>query len=446
MSETTSRPAAATPQAETEADAEAAGEARPTLRTPRSTAEALDAADPLRGFRDRFTLPESIIYLDGNSLGALPRETPDRVKRMIEEEWGRGLIRSWNDAGWFGLPQRLGERIAPLIGAAPGQTLVCDSTSVNLHKTLSAALALRPGRTTLVSEVGSFPTDLYLTEGLRPPGGAPLRRRLLGRDGDTLAELLDADTAVLLLSHADYRTGRLHDMAAVTAQAHAAGALVVWDLCHTAGALPVELDAAAADFAVGCGYKYLNGGPGAPAFLYVAERHQEAARQPLSGWFGHADPFAMSPDYTPAPGVTRFLTGTPPVLALAGLDAALDVWEELLAGPGLAALRAKSLSLTGLFLRLTGELGLTPVTPEQPDARGSQVSLRHPQAYAIVRQLIERGVIGDFRAPDVMRFGFTPLYLGHTEAWDAAAALAAVLADESWPRLPYTPARPGTVT
>jgi kynureninase len=401
----------------------------------REEALALDAADPLHGFRERFTLPKDVLYLDGNSLGALPAHTPERLRRMIEEEWGNGLIRSWNEAGWYNLPRGLGDRLAPLVGAAPGQVVVCDSTSVNLFKVLTAALRLRPGRSTLVSEVGSFPTDLYLTEGV-----APARRLLIGRDAPTLAELLDEDTAVVLLSHVDYRTGRLQDMAAVTEQVHAAGALMVWDLCHSVGALPVELDACGADFAVGCGYKYLNGGPGAPAFLYAAARHHESARQPLTGWFGHAEPFAMSPDYEPAAGIGRFLTGTPPLLSLAGLDAALDIWAEA----DLSLVRAKSLSLTSFFLRLTDALGLPTVTPRADHERGSQVALRHESAYAVVQALIARGVIGDFRAPDVMRFGFTPLYLSHADVFDAAKALREVLESGEW-RDPRFAAR-GAVT
>lgn len=391
--------------------------------TTRDDALALDAADPLRGFRERFTLPKDVLYLDGNSLGALPANTPERLRRMIEEEWGQGLIRSWNEAGWYDLPRGLGNRIAPLVGAAADQVVVCDSTSVNLFKVLSAALRLNPGRSTLVSEVGSFPTDLYMTEGI-----APARRRLIGRDAATLEELLDEDTAVVLLSHVDYRTGRLQDMAAVTERVHAAGALMVWDLCHSVGALPIELDACGADFAVGCGYKYLNGGPGAPAFLYAAERHHAAARQPLSGWFGHAEPFAMSPDYRPADGIGRFLTGTPPLLSFAGLEASLDVWADV----DLGLVRAKSLSLSSFFLRLTDALGLETVTPRTASERGSQISLRHESAYAVVQALIARGVIGDFREPDIMRFGFTPLYVSHADVWDAAEALRQVLDTGEW--------------
>ena len=407
-----------------------------TLPRSRHAAEALDAADPLRGLRSRFTLPEGVVYLDGNSLGALPAATPARVAELVTREWGQGLIRSWNDAGWYDLPRGLGDRIAPLVGAAAGQLVVCDSTSVNLFKVLTAALRLRPERPVIVSELGSFPTDLYLTEGV-----GCSQRRLLGRDGDSLEELIGADTAVVLLSHVDYRTGRLQDMAAVTELAHRHGALVVWDLCHSAGALPVRLDDCGADFAVGCTYKYLNGGPGSPAFLYAAARHQQDARQPLTGWFGHAEPFAFEPGYRPAEGIGRFLTGTPPLLSLAGLEAALDVWDDV----DLDALRAKSLSLSTLFLELTAPLGLESVTPAAPEQRGSQVSLRHPQAYQVMQALIARGVIGDYRAPDVLRFGFTPLYLAHAEVWTAAEALRDVLDSGGW-RDPRFAAPAGAVT
>jgi kynureninase len=400
--------------------------------TAAATVEQLDRTDPLGGFRDRFTLPKDVLYLDGNSLGALPAHTPERIARLVEQEWGQGLIRSWNDAGWYDLPRGLGDRLAPLIGAAPGQTVVCDSTSVNLFKVLTTALRLRPERRVLVSEAGSFPTDLYLTEGVG--AGRTHDRRLLGRDGDlleelrNLPELLAGDVAVVLLSHVDYRSGRLQDMAAITELVHRHGALVVWDLCHSVGALPVRLDDCDVDFAVGCGYKYLNGGPGAPAFLYAAARHHDDAEQPLSGWFGHAAPFAFEPGYRAAPGIGRFLTGTPPLLSMVGLQAALDLWQDV----DLAALRAKSLALTSLFLDLTAPLGLPSITPADPAQRGSQVSLQHPQAYAIVQALIERGVIGDFRAPDVLRFGFTPLYLSHAEVRDAAEALREVLESGIW--------------
>ena len=386
----------------------------------REDCERLDARDPLRAFRDEFLLPEGVIYLDGNSLGALPRRTPERVREMVEREWGEGLIRSWNTAGWYDLPRGLGDRLAPLVGAAPGQIVVCDSTSVNLFKVLSAALRLRPGRRAVVCDADSFPTDLYISEGIEH-----VTRRMICPDD--LEAHLDDQVAVVVLSHVDYRTGRLYDMAAITELVHRHGALMIWDLCHSAGALPVHLDDRAVDFAVGCTYKYLNGGPGSPAFLYAARRHHQSAAQPLTGWFGHADPFAFDPGYTPAPGVGRFLVGTPPLLSLAGLQASLDLWEKV----DLAQLRAKSLSLTGLFAGLTHNLDLaTPA--EHPDERGSQVSFHHSNGYPVVQALADRGIIGDFRTPDIMRFGFAPLYLSHTDVWDAAAILTEILATESW--------------
>jgi kynureninase len=394
----------------------------------RTDCAACDAADPLAAFRAEFTLPEGVIYLDGNSLGALPRRTSARVREMVENEWGKGLIRSWNDAGWYDLPRGLGDRLAPLVGAGPGEVVVCDSTSVNLFKVLAATLRLRPGRGIIVSDPGSFPTDLYVTEGI---GGLfdGCERRLVdpGTDG-ALEGALDGRVAVVLLSHADYRTGRLYDMAAVTELVHRHGALVIWDLCHTAGALPVELGDCGADFAVGCTYKYLNGGPGSPAFVYAAERHQGSVSQPLTGWFGHADPFGFDGEYAPAPGMGRFLVGTPPLLSFAALQASLEVW----AGVDLRALRVKSLALTELFIRLTEGMGLELVTPREPGRRGSQVSFRHPYGYAVVQALIDRGIIGDFRTPDIMRFGFAPLYLTYCDVWDAAGALADVLNSGSW--------------
>jgi kynureninase len=385
----------------------------------------LDAADPLKHFKDEFVLPEGVIYLDGNSLGALPRRTPGRVREMVEREWGEGLIRSWNTAGWYDLPRGLGDRLAPLVGAAPGQVVVCDSTSVNLFKVLATALRLRPGRRTVLCDADSFPTDLYIAQGLEGVAYQAVRP-------DDLASDLSDQVAAVLLSHVDYRTGRLYDMAAITELVHRSGALMIWDLCHTAGALPIALDDCAVDFAVGCTYKYLNGGPGSPAFLYAACRHHEAAAQPLTGWFGHADPFAFDPRYAPAEGIGRFLVGTPPLLSFAGLQAALETWEKV----DLGELRAKSGSLTALFIDLLPDLDLA--TPEEPDTRGSQVSFRHPDGYPIVQALIDRGVIGDFRAPDIMRFGFAPLYLSHTDVWAAATALKDILATESWRDLRYT--------
>ncbi len=397
----------------------------------RTDALHLDAADPLGPFRDRFDLPDKLVYLDGNSLGALPKGVAQRVAGAVSREWGEGLVRSWNDAGWIDLPRRVGDKIARLLGAGPGEVVCTDSTSVNVFKVLSAALALRPGRSTILSEEGNFPTDLYMAEGLARLLGSGRRLRLVAKE-DVLSSL-DSDTAVLLLTHVDYRTGERHDLADVTRAAHAAGALVAWDLAHTAGAMPVDLTAAGADFAVGCGYKYLCGGPGAPAFLYVAPRHQEAFAQPLSGWLGHAEPFAFEAGYRPAAGISRFLCGTPAILSMTALDAALDVLLEA----DLALVREKSEKLTSFFVEAVerscgGAVRL--VSPRDPSRRGSQVSFSHTDGYAVMRALVARGVVGDFRAPDVLRFGFAPLYVRFVDSWDAAGALAEVLSSHAHER------------
>ena len=401
-----------------------------TLPLTRDACAALDASDPLAAFRSRFTLPDGVIYLDGNSLGVLPAATPARLAQVIREEWGIGLVRSWNSAQWIDQPQRLGDRLAPLIGAAPSTTRVCDSTSVNLFKLLAAALVLRPGRRMIVSEVDNFPTDLYMAEGLTSLLGQQHELRLVATDDLEVA--LDEDVAVLMLSHVNYRTGRLHDMAAVTAAAQAQGALVLWDLAHSAGALPVDLTTAHVDFAVGCGYKYLNGGPGAPAFLYVAPEHHAQLIAPLSGWFGHAQPFAFERGYRPAPGVDRLLVGTPPVLSMA----ALEVGIELMAEADLQAVRRKSLRMSALFAarveRELGDFGLRLVSPREDAQRGSQVCFAHTDAWPLMQALIARGVIGDFRAPDILRFGFTPLYLRYVDIWDAVTVLAEILHSRSW--------------
>ncbi|WP_107705250.1 kynureninase [Nocardioides allogilvus] len=394
----------------------------------REACVALDASDPLAAHRDEFVLPDGVIYLDGNSLGALPVRTAEHLQRVVTQEWGQGLIRSWNDAGWFEAPRTLGDRVGRLVGAGPGQVVVCDSTSVNMFKALTAALSLRPGRTAVVGDRDNFPTDLYIMQGA---SGSTHEHRLIAADGPTLADVLDEDVAAVVLTHVDYRTGRMYDMAAVTAQVHAAGALMIWDLCHSVGALPVDLDGCGADFAVGCTYKYVNGGPGSPAFIYVASEHQDAATQPLSGWHGHADPFAFTPDYEPAPGISRFLVGTPHLLSCAGLEASLEIWDRV----DLGAVRTKSLALTDLFISLVeARVGehVSVVTPREHAVRGSQVSLRHEDGYAPMQALIERGVIGDFRAPDLMRFGFTPLYVGYADVWDAVDVLAEVLTTEVW--------------
>jgi kynureninase len=407
----------------------------------RSEAEALDAADELAAARGEFLLPEGVVYLDGNSLGALPRRATERLHDVVEREWGRDLIRSWNGNGWIDLASRVAGLLAPLVGASADEVAVADSTSVNVFKLLAGGLRLRPGRRVILSEEANFPTDLYVAQGLtRLLGDTELR--LVPRDG--LPAALGEDVAVLLLTHVDFRTGEIHDMAGLTRAAHDAGALVLWDLAHSAGAVPVDLDACEADLAVGCGYKYLNGGPGAPAFAFVARRWHEVFETPLAGWMGHASPFAFDTRYEPAPGVARLLCGTPPVLSLAALECGV----ETVARAGIARLRRKSVALTDLFVRLVeqecGAFGFTLASPREAERRGSQVSLRHPEGYAIVQALISRGVVGDFRTPDVLRFGFAPLYLRFADAWDAVATLRAVMENHEW-QLPEHRAR-GRVT
>lgn len=398
----------------------------------RSEAEALDAADPLAPLRAEFRLPEDVVYLDGNSLGALPAATPGRLDEVLWTEWGHDLITSWNRHGWIELPLRIGERIASLVGAAPGQVVVADSISVNLFKLLAAAVEARPGRGVVLAVDGEFPTDLYVAEGLcRLLGG---RAELRSVRPEALAGSLDQRVAVVTLSHVDFRSGEVRDMAGLTEHAHHAGALVLWDLAHSAGVLEVELDRCAVDLAVGCGYKYLCGGPGAPAFLYVAGRHQELLANPLSGWMGHAEPFRFEPAYRPASGVARFLSGTPPILSLA----ALEVGVETVARAGPSALAAKARALTSAFVALVDhvplELGLRLASPREPARRGGQVTLAHEHGYAVVQALIARGVIGDFREPGLIRFGFAPLTTRFVDVWDAATLLEEVLVTRSWDR------------
>jgi kynureninase len=396
--------------------------------TPEARAAEFDAADPLAEFRARFTLPEGVIYLDGNSLGALPKATPAAMARVVEAEWGEGLIRSWNSAGWFEAAARIGAKIAPLIGAAPHEVIACDSTSVNLFKLIAAALRMRPGRKVVLSEPGNFPTDLYMIAGLEAQGLAT--RRLAVRE--RLAEALDGDVALLMLTHAHYKTGALFDMAALTRAAHEAGALVLWDLSHSTGALPVNMSGAGADFAVGCGYKYLCGGPGAPAFAFVAERHHADLQQPLTGWFGHAAPFAFSDDYQGAPGIERLQCGTPPILGLAALEVGVDLIAEI----GVERLYGKSQALSEFFLEclMAHDVALELVSPPRSHDRGSQLSFRHAEAYAICQALIARGVIGDFRDPDILRLGFAPAYLSFAGMAAAARHLAEVLQTGEWQR------------
>jgi len=385
-----------------------------------------DARDPLAPLRERFALPEGVIYLDGNSLGALPKAAAERARVVIGEEWGSGLIRSWNDADWIGLPFKLGGKIAPLIGAEAGEVVACDSTSVNLFKLLAAAFAMRPERRVLVTDGDNFPTDNYVAEGLGEFLGDWIETRLVAHN--EVIDAIDEETAVVSLTHVNYRTGRIYDMAAINARAAAKDALTLWDLSHSAGAVPLDLGGAGADLAVGCGYKYLNGGPGAPAYLYVAARHQDAIRQPLTGWMGHAAPFDFSAAYRPAPGIARMLTGTPPVLALSVMEAGLDILAEA----GMEALRQKSVALSELFISHCAGYGLELLSPPDSAVRGSQVSYAYENGYGAMQALIARGIIGDFRQPNVMRFGFAPLYLRHVDVWDAAEALGQVLAGEEW--------------
>ncbi len=394
----------------------------------RADLEALDRADPLRALRDEFVLPEHGIYLDGNSLGALPRATAARVAAVVEREWGQGLIGSWNDAGWIAMPLAVGEKIGRIVGAAPGSVVAADSTSVNVFKLLGVALGLRPGRRVILAERGDFPTDSYIAEGLVALLGQGHALRLVELGG--IAGALGADVAVVLLTHVNYRSGAMHDMAAITAAAHEAGALVLWDLAHSAGAVPLDLEAAGADLAVGCGYKFLNGGPGAPAFLYVATRLQERARFPLTGWLGHAEPFGFHEGFRPAEGIARGVVGTPSILALAALEVGVDLALRV----PMAQVREKSLRQSGLLMEMVARRcpGLALATPRDEGARGSQVSFRHPEAYAIAQALIARGVVGDFRTPDVLRFGITPLYLRYVDLWDAVEALGEVMAGEVW--------------
>ncbi|MBQ0936941.1 kynureninase [Ideonella paludis] len=405
---------------------------------------ALDAADPLAPLRAQFQLPEGVNYLDGNSLGVLPRSTGQRVAEVIQQEWGEGLIRSWNSAGWITLPQRVGDKVGRLVGAQPGELVVADSTSINLYKVLSAALSIarvnHPERKVILSERSNFPTDLYIAQSLAAQHGMTLKLTT----AEQLAQDLSQDVAVLMLTHVNYRSGRMFDMASVTAQAHAVGTLTVWDLAHSAGAVPVDLNGAQADFAIGCGYKYLNGGPGAPAFVWAHARHADRFWQPLSGWMGHAHPFTFDTQYAPAAGISRYLCGTPAVLAMSALECGVDTLLAAEPLGGMAALRAKSLQLTDLFIAQVRERcaghALPVATPPAHSERGSQVSLACPEhGYAVMQALIARGVIGDFRAgdgtaaePDLLRFGFTPLYVRFVDVYDAVTALATVLDSGEW--------------
>lgn len=383
--------------------------------------------------RALFHIPEGVIYLDGNSLGPLPIAARERVARMLTAEWGEQLIKGWNSAGWFMQPRKIGDRIARLIGAPQGTVVMGDTLSIKVHQALASALELNPDRKVVLSDSGNFPSDLYMAQGLLKSLDRGHALKIV--DPEEVEEAIDDSVAVLMLTEVDYRTGRLHDMEALTAKAHASGALTVWDLAHSAGAIPVDLTGAGADFAVGCTYKYLNGGPGAPAFIYVASKHLETARPVLSGWLGHEAPFAFDLDYRPGGGIDRMRCGTPPVIALAALDAALDAWD----GVDMADVRKTSIELCDLFIRKVEARcpDLVLNSPRDGEKRGSQVSFRHPEGYAIMQALIVRGVIGDFRAPDAIRFGFTPLYIGEKEVVGAVDILAGIMEQRLWDRAEY---------
>jgi len=397
-----------------------------------------DVADPLRAYRSHFQLSEDIIYLNGNSLGPMLKSVPQRISKTLEQEWANGLIRSWNDSDWINLPETIGARIAPLIGAKSESVTVTDSTSINVFKVLSAALMLNKNRKNIVSERGNFPTDLYLAEGLRDflDQGHELR---LGESDDEILTRIDEDTAVVMLTHVDFRSGRKLDMSEITRHAHEKGALVIWDLAHSAGALPVHLDAIQADFAIGCGYKYLNGGPGAPSFVYVNEKHLGNAWQPLTGWFSHKAPFAFDHAYHASGSIKQFLCGTPPVLSMVALDESLKLWEEV----AIEKVREKSLKLSDFFLECISASGLSDqfmsVTPEEHIRRGSQVSLRFDgNGYAVMQALISKGVIGDYRDPDILRFGFAPLYNMFDEIYSAVDVLSQIMESREWEEKRFT--------
>jgi kynureninase len=401
----------------------------------RACCEEFDHADPLADLRRRFDVDDGVIYLDGNSLGRLPRDTAARVARLIGTEWGKGLVRSWTDADWMHSPRRLGAKIARLVGAADDEVLVTDSTSIDLFKLGAGVLQARPQRPVILTEHANFPSDLYIADSIaRLFDGRVRVRRVARRE---LPAALDDQVAVLLLTHVDFRTGERHDMRALSDAARSAGALSLWDLSHSAGAIPVDLTAAGADLATGCGYKYLNGGPGAPAYLFVARGLQAEVRNPIAGWLGHASPFTFEPEYRGAPGIRSWMTGSPPVIAIAALEVAIDILLEADA----RALGDKAGALTELFIRLADaklqRFGFELATPREPARRGAQVSLRHADGYGVVRALIDDGVIGDFRDPDVCRFGFPPLYTRYVDVWDAAERMVAVMESGAYQRAAY---------
>lgn len=395
----------------------------------------LDTHDELAPLRQQFELPDGLIYLNGNSLGVLPKAVKARMAEVIEQEWGQGLIRSWNQYDWIRLPQRIGKKLASIVGANSNEVIVCDSTSVNLFKLAAAALKLNPGRKKILTEPGNFPTDLYILNGVKNFIGQDVE--IITVPSHEITQHIDQDTALVCLTHVHYKSGTMLDMPSITKAAQDNGALMMWDLSHSTGAVPLDLNSANADFAVGCGYKYLNGGPGAPAFLYVAERHHAALEQPLTGWFGHANAFAMRDDFEAASGIEKTLCGTTPVLAASALEVGVDIMAQT----NQQQLRRKSLALTEHFIHLMQPLcetyGFTLATPMEQAQRGSQVSFTHPEGYAIMQALIERNIIGDFRAPDILRFGFAPLYVQFVDVWDSVSVLQEIMQTRAWEQEKY---------
>ncbi|WP_321390899.1 kynureninase [Emcibacter sp.] len=396
----------------------------------REQCEDLDRSDPLASFRNEFELPDDVIYLDGNSLGPLPKKAKERAREVVEQEWGQDLIKSWNKAGWFELCERLGNKIAGLVGAGPGEVIVCDNTSINLFKVLSLALDMKADRRKILMEGSNFPTDVYVAQGLAKHLG--YGHEVIFAEREQLLDAITEDVAVVSLVHVHYKTGRIQDVKAIAEKARSVGALVVWDLCHSTGAVPVDLEDWKADFAVGCGYKYLNGGPGAPAFIYVAKRHQGRFRQPLDGWWSHKAPFEFARDYEPAEDIWQMMTGTQPILSMALLEVGVD----MMARADMGLMREKSKRLGDLFIQLIDEkldgYGFEIVSPREADERGSQVSLTHDCGFAIIQALIEKNIIGDFRAPDILRFGFAPLYVRYSDIWDTVECLEEIMRKNLW--------------
>jgi kynureninase len=409
--------------------------AQPTKIT-RDDAIRMDGDDPIAHLRDRFDLPTGDIYLDGNSLGALPHGVMERLEVAVKKEWGQGLIRSWNDADWYPAPQRAGAAIARILGADDDEVIVCDSISVNLFKLLVGALRMRKDRKVIVSEIGNFPTDVYINTEVADMMGCELRC-VMPEDVEQAIDDAGQDLALVQLTHVHYKSGRIYDMAGITKRAQDLGGLVIWDLAHSAGCLPVQLNACNADFAVGCGYKYLNGGPGAPAFVFVARRHFDAMNQPLRGWHGHAQPFAFTQEYKPHPTIDQMLTGTASQLATLALETAMEVFKDV----DMTVLRQKNIALGDLFIALVEQeldgMGFELASPKDAEHRGSQVSLTHENGYAIVQALIARGVVGDFRAPDILRFGFAAPYVRYVDIWDSVAHIREVMATGAWDRAEF---------